>query len=170
MTFQELETVLAPLSGLRFRPSSLQTHWVGLQDCPVDALGRAVGRATRECKDFPTPAELRAYIDAERRSVVWAEEDRSEPGEPFEVVIPESGRTIRGDRVWKYYCDICSDSGWRNWACGEMGNAKPWAEARWCGRRDGHAGHEWVDECSCAQSNPAVLKRRNAGGGSKETA
>jgi hypothetical protein len=74
-------------------------------------------------------------------------------------------------RVWKYYCDECSDTGWFTfWCHGEARHGeefpaavrRPWIEMdRPCDRHSKpHGAHEWVAECACASSNPDVQRRR----------
>lgn len=160
MTFDAMRQELDRLRGLRFRPADYQTHWEGLQEMPLSALAAAVGRAAKQCQDFPTPAELRALADAVGPSVVVLE-DRSTPlAAPVVVTAPFLSKPITVAREWKYYDERCSDLGWMSYWCGDPASAKPWIEAVLCGRLVEHPPHEWVERCRCADSNPAVLHRR----------
>lgn len=56
---------LLTILGEAFRQSvsevTLQAYWMGLADLPADLLGKAVQRAIRQCKFFPSVAELRQF-------------------------------------------------------------------------------------------------------------
>lgn len=69
--------------------------------------------------------------------------------------LPPSGRE------WRYYCEDCNDLGMRTWWCGE-GRRQPWIEARICERRHAHGGHEWAEPCACRDTNPALVRKREA--------
>ena len=66
VTFDEMRAALDTLTGLKFQPADYKTHWRGLQDMPIEALWMAVERAARECREFPSPVELRALAPRER--------------------------------------------------------------------------------------------------------
>jgi hypothetical protein len=155
---------MSRLAGLKFPPAELDTHWEALNDVPEDLLMFAIGRAQRESDDFPAPKMLRMYADQARRSTsLPVEADRSAPlDEPFDVTLP-TGVTLPIKRLWKYYCETCSDSGWRSFACGAAIAAQyPWMTPSKCGRTHQDAySHEWVDRCACEMSNPAILRRKD---------
>ena len=56
------------LGGLKFAPATLDTHWEGLSDVTPDELDAAITRAVRDCDEFPSPRQLRAFVNEERRS------------------------------------------------------------------------------------------------------
>ena len=162
------------LLGLKFAPSNLTTHWEALSDIPDDLLAEAVTRAAKDCIDFPAPKELRSFADQvrARASAVAVEEDRG-----VELIAPvvlgtlPTGTVIKAKREWRYYCEDCSDSGWRSIWCGERfvmledGKTKrelamPWMESGHCGRRGEHGAHEFVAPCPCASSNPDIVRRK----------
>lgn len=161
------------LRGLRFVPASFDTHWEGLRDMPERVLDAAVGRAIRTRSDFPTPAELRVDADAVKHLVV-AQEREPDRGtdlpEPKHFLLvndaSEVAKTITAHRIWRYYCEVCGDSGDRSFWCGAS-KRQPWVvdatcESDTCRKiRHGHTeyGHEWVRRCECWASNPAVQRR-----------
>lgn len=152
------------LLGLKFAPSNLTTHWEALSDIPDDLLAEAVTRAAKDCIDFPAPKELRSFADQvrARASAVAVEEDRG-----VELIAPvvlgtlPTGTVIKAKREWRYYCEDCSDSGWRSIWCGEQtARTAPWMESGHCGRRGEHGSHEFVAACPCASSNPDIVRRK----------
>lgn len=166
MTFAAFETQMARLSGLKFRPAELQTHWEALKDIPDAVLEAAVTKAQRTRTEFPSPVELRQDADTVAHHVapVAAEEDRGVPlAEPFSITVPEVGTVLSVTREWRYYCESCEDGGWRSHWCGDRtAHAKPWQESGHCGRRNEHAPHEWVEHCACYETNPALVRKRAA--------
>lgn len=159
------------LKGLKFAPTDLTTHWEALSDVPLDMLKAAIDRAQRECEDFPSPSTLRGFVDQEsRRRPVEPDEDRSIAlAKPVTFTAPEGLTIPPVARMWRYYCEDCSDSGWRSVWCGprtekrgkeEVQLAKPWMESGSCGRYGEHGPHEFAVPCPCASSNPAILKRK----------
>jgi hypothetical protein len=151
------------LIGLKFAPADLTTHWEALGDLPDDLVVAAVDRAQRECSEFPSPAQLMSYVDQARRAApVPQGEDRGvELIAPVVIgVIPQTGTVIKAKREWRYYCEDCSDSGWRSIWCGDQTYAKPWQERGVCGRHGDHGAHEFVAVCPCASSNPDIRRRK----------
>lgn len=175
MTLDFFTAQMDRLSGLKFKPLNLVTHWEALQDVPDDVLEAAVTRAQKARDDFPTPLELRTDADAVAHYVAVLEppEDRAVALEvPFTVTVPEVGTVVSIQREWKYYCEGCSDSGWESVWCGERTVpmkdappreiAKPWQVSIRCERRSEHGAHEWVRRCACWETNPALVRKRAA--------
>ena len=150
------------MSGLRYVPADMCTHWEGLQDLPEAALEAAVTRAIRTRVDFPVPRELREDADASAYGGAdTAQDDRSEAIEPLGIPVPQAGVVLPVTRLWRYFCEECSDMGWRSWWCGAAGpTRKPWHEDRDCGRRRPHEPHEWVENCPCVETNPDIVRRK----------
>ena len=175
MTRHWFDQQMARLSGLRFAPAETDTHWEALQDVPGSVLEVAVGRAAKTRSEFPTPVELRQDADqvAHFARPVEPAEDRSTPLEqPFTITVPEVGKVVSITREWSYYCETCSDAGWESMWCGypavtlKNGEirtlAKPWQAQRICDRRGPHMPHEWVQKCACSDTNPALVRKRDA--------
>lgn len=166
MTQAFFEEQMHRLSGLRFRPADLDTHWEGLQEIPDEVLTAAIDRAIKTRVEFPTPYELRQDADQVAGHVrrIDAESDaRAVPLEqPHVIPFPQAGKTIRVEAEWKYYCEVCSDSGWESVWCGDIKatSRHPWQEPRTCERRGAHDSHEWVRQCRCWESNPALIRKR----------
>lgn len=178
MTAATFQWQMDRMSGLKFAPSDLTTHWEGLRDLPDDILSAAVSHAQLACIDFPTPRELREFADLVKPHVapLAPEEDREGPplATPLVLVFPGTALTnvktvIRGDREWSYYCDECSDTGRRSiWCADTPSKAQPWMPARRCGARncerfkraDGY-DHEWVEPCSCVDWNPWLKRKKD---------
>lgn len=166
MTPAFFEQQMARLSGLKFRPADLGTHWEGLRELPDAVLEAAIGRAVKTRADFPTPFELRQDADqmASRvRAVEPEPEDRAVPlPAPHVIPFPQAGRNIRVEAEWRYYCETCSDLGWESVWCGDPKAVRrmPWHEIRTCERRGEHGAHEWVRQCRCWDSNPALIRKR----------
>jgi hypothetical protein len=163
VTWDVFKEQMARLDGLKFRPSSLQTHWEALKDMPDVLLSAAIEKARDEYDEFPSPKMLKACADRVRARVLPlpAGEDRSTAlPAPVTATLP-TGLVIPFTREWKYYCERCSDSGWVSWWCGdERANRQPWIEPSRCQRVTEHGAHEWVGLCACAESNPAVLRKK----------
>lgn len=162
---------MARLAGLRFVPAELTTHWEALYDLPEDALEAAVSRAQRTRVDFPTPIELRQDADqaTARPSAIDPDPGRGSDHEPRTIIAKIDDlaeRHFRITREWKYYDDACSDTGWVSVFCGSEAHPqrKPWWAVRTCDRRGDHAPHEWVFQCSCAEWNPAIKRRKERDG------
>lgn len=168
MTLAFFKDEMARMNGLRFVPSSLDTHWEGLSELPDDVLHRAVGRAVRTRDEFPTPRQLREDADAVG-APIRPEEDRSVPlPEPVDLGALPTGYRIRATHDWTYTCDDCNDSGVRSFWCGrEPSERYPWMSVAECAlpncRKTKYA-HEWATACHCAEYNPVVKarKERNA--------
>lgn len=151
------------LMGLRFVPADLTTHWEALADIPDAVLSAAVTHAQKTRVEFPTPVELRQDADVVAHLVRQTEdEDRGTDCEPVRVVAPSAGLSLPITRIWKYYCEVCSDQGWASFWCGDPAGAKPWHDRARCERRKEHMPHEWVKRCLCYESNPALVRRREA--------
>lgn len=161
VTRQAFDRHMTRLIGLKFPPDSLDTHWDVLAHIDEGILKAAVAEAQGLYDEFPSPRQLLACVaSAERRAArLGPQEDRSTPlPEPIYYDVPNYGR-IRINREWKYHCEDCSDSGWRNFACGEGLRVDVPMVA--CARDVEHPPHQWVTPCSCAESNPEVKRRRD---------
>jgi hypothetical protein len=164
MTQAAFESQMDRLSGLKFPPSTLLTHWEALGDVSPDHLEAAVDKAQRECSEFPSPVQLRSYVDQvrARNSAITPDEDRSvELPAPVELGTLPTGFKVTAKREWRYYCEDCNDLGWRSVWCGEKTvRTAPWMETGHCGRRGEHGAHEFVVPCPCASSNPDIIRRK----------
>lgn len=150
------------LSGLRFSPADLTTHWEAMHDFPEPLLDAAVTRAARECINFPAPWTLLSFGEQARARVLPVPQEAQrgvELAEPVVLGTLPTGLVIKATREWRYYCDNCTDSGWRSVWCGDVAEAKPWQERGVCGRGKEHGSHEFVVACPCAASNPDVQRR-----------
>lgn len=152
------------LLGLKFRPDDMVTHWEALADVPETVLTAAVSRAQKIRIEFPSPAELRQDCDAVLHLVRPAhpEPDRgTDLPQPYAITVPNVEKPIPVTREWKYYHEACSDSGIESLWCGEPGpQRKPWQQLQTCERRTPHDAHEWVRKCTCFESNPALIRKR----------
>jgi hypothetical protein len=154
---------MSRLIGLRFVPSDMVTHWEALHDLPEDVLTNAVSLAGRTRVDFPTPHQLRQDADMGRTVTVAHEPDRAVTlDQPFTVTIPQTQSSVHITREWTYYCEYCSDGGWRSLWCGDPTQKKPWHLDCACNIPRTHPPHEWVEQCVCYSSNPALLRKRVA--------
>jgi hypothetical protein len=169
VTWEFFETQMARLRGLRFVPADMTTHWEALNQLPESTLEAAVTRAGRTRVEFPTPIELRQDADQSTSSPSAIDPDPSrgtDLPEPRSITVSSGPNdisfTLPVRREWKYYCETCSDSGWRSLFCGNVNDPirKPWWEHRTCDRRVEHAGHEWVSDCPCREWNPAIKRRK----------
>lgn len=159
MARDDFDSLMTRLTWLRFAPTDLEMHWEGLQDVPSDRLGRAINRCIKAQQDFPTPSELRSYVDSESVSMP-ALEDRSTPlRAPVRFQTPYG--TLQINREWNAYCETCSDDGWEKLWCGPA-KRHPWLSEQDCGRRFDHDGHEWARKCRCWDTNIALVSKREA--------
>jgi len=163
MTRAVFDQQMKRLSGLKFPPTRTDTHWDALRDMDAALLAAAVTRAQREALEFPAPKMLRVYAEQARQSTpLPGEPDRATPlATPYAIQI--ATLSLRVEREWKYYCDACSDVGWRSFTCGApAATRQPWVPAKPCGRthQDDYA-HEWTDRCPCAATNPAIQRRQD---------
>jgi hypothetical protein len=154
---------MSRLIGLRFVPGDMTTHWEALRDLPEDVLANAVSLAGRTRVDFPTPYQLRQDADLGHTVTVAPEPDRAMTlDEPFTITLPHTQSTVRITQEWTYYCEHCSDGGWRSLWCGDPAQKKPWQKMGACDTPQPHVPHEWVEHCVCYTSNPALLRKRAA--------
>jgi hypothetical protein len=152
---------MSRLVGLRFVPSDLTTHWEALQDLPTTVLADAVSRAGRTRVDFPTPVQLREDADLCRAGTQVDSPDQTTPlAAPYAITVPQTNTVVRVTREWRYYCEDCSDSGRVARWCGHPAQKKPWQSELPCERRGEHGTHEWMDRCPCAETNPALVRKR----------
>lgn len=165
MTRERFDHEMTRMIGLRFPPADLQTHWEGLRDLPEDVLTRAITRAIKTRTEFPTPVELRTDADALGPPTLPQEPDRGvDLPEPVVIGTLPTGAPVRATRHWTYYCDVCNDLGIRSFWCGDEPSPRyPWMLVSKCGTancRKVQYGHEWVQACPCAETNPAVIRRK----------
>lgn len=160
MSRDDFDALMAKMSGLRFMPADLDTHWEGLRALPERVLEAAISRAIACQSDFPTPHELRTYADAAARPEALVDEPnrRVELDEPKAFTVPHVDHPLRVTHEWRYDCELCSDIGQRTFWCGD-GRRQPWIYLERCARREVHGGHEWVRRCECYENNPTVQRR-----------
>lgn len=166
MTRDVFDQQMSRLLGLRFVPADMTTHWEGLRDVPEAVLEAAVTRAQKTRVDFPTPVELRQDADQVAHLVQGHQEEENRATdllEPLAIPVPQAAAVIHIRQTWAYDCERCSDTGWASWWCGAFETSrKPWAEPRTCDRRGVHGSHEWVGQCGCWDTNPSLIRRREA--------
>lgn len=161
---------MSRMTGLKFAPPDLSTHWEALDDLPPLVLEAAVTLAQVTRVDFPTPVELRRDADqatASARSAVVEDRSVELPAPVALGTLPTGQALPPATRLWRYYCEDCSDTGRVSHWCG-AGRRQPWLEIRECEAyrcrsiKAGHPeyGHEWVTPCPCAESNPAIRRQR----------
>lgn len=158
----EFREQMTRLLGLKFAPSDMLTHWEALADVPADVLAAAVSRAQKTRVEFPSPAELRQDCDAVAHLVrVVVDEDRGVDVPPVVLGTLPTGAEIRVSREWRYYHSECGDSGVQSLWCGEDGTStKPWQIRQACERTKPHEAHEWIRRCTCFDSNPELIRKR----------
>lgn len=165
MTRAEFNAEMLRMAGLRFAPSVMDTHWEGLQALPIEVLRAGVTHAIITRDQFPSPAELRADCDMVRPAPSSEPLARSATiaHKPIPMgVLPDGTPLPAASKVWEYFCEVCSDTGWESVWCGE----KPALHLPWvgvyvdCGRRGEHAPHEMVRQCACWASNPELVRKR----------
>jgi hypothetical protein len=152
---------MSRLVGLRFVPADMTTHWEALHDLPEAVLVAAVSRAGRTRVDFPTPHELRE--DADRTGVTPAPpmlDQTTVLDQPYTILIPHTHTHVQVTTQWTYCCDHCSDSGWRQWWCGDGNPDTIFHDEQSCDRVSPHDGHEWVGPCACLSTNQAIARKR----------
>lgn len=163
MTLGEFTEQMDRMAGLKFPPSSYQTHWEGLRNVPLEALRAGVTQAIITREDFPRPAELRRDCDAARPAPEDVPETGREVPLPAPVplgTLPDGTVLPAATRFWRYYCDRCSDGGWETVYCGH-GTPKPWTTVSAdCGRDGDHGPHEWARRCQCWDGNPKLVRQR----------
>lgn len=159
MTPAHCERQLARLNVLKGLPEDVVEYFAALQDIPDERFTRAVDHSLKTRHWFPTPAELRADVDAVAGTVTFSPPPPrfvTAVGGGFEATFtnPFSGKTltVKVDRIWKFDCQDCEDTGWHSRRCP--------AEA--CGRPRDHAAHEWVEKCACIEWNPTIRRRKEA--------
>lgn len=173
MTFAAFEHQMDRLSGLKFAPKNLQTHWEALDDLTPLELSEAIEQAQRDCDEFPSPKMLRAFVEQFRSRIAVPPEDwsRATPDEEFVIRYPPQfgHREIRVTHRWTYYCDDCSDTGMRSYWCADASSTRfPHLVVVRCQTpncdkiRRGHPryGHEWTSPCPCAETNYEVQRKK----------
>ncbi len=162
MTAANFQQQMDRMTGLKYAPTDLTTHWEALRDLPEPVLAAAVGYAQRMCVDFPTPRELREFADVAKPDAGAAVEDRSTVlAQPYEITVPFVSKPIRIEREWTYYCATCEDGGWETLFCGDPldPHKMPWVDSYACERHFPHSPHEWARQCRCYASNHAIQSR-----------
>jgi hypothetical protein len=84
-------------------------------------------------------------------------------GEVVTIPNPFGGKgiTVTVYRVWAWYCDECTDTGWSAAWCGSVETRRqPWLPIVPCGRRREHDPHDWACPCNCWHTNPALVNKR----------
>lgn len=159
MTATHCDHQLARLGMLRGVPADTDEYFTALEDVPDERFTSAVSHAIRTRQWFPTPAELRADVDAVTAPVYYEPDhqvqDFGDGGREVFLKNPfgSGGITIRLSRQWKFDCKACEDTGWAPRQCPEQ----------YCGRaRREHAAHPWVERCECVAFNPTIQRRRAA--------
>lgn len=166
MTREEFDAEISRLSVLRNVPEDIEPWWKPLQSVPLDLFAGAVDLALETRVFFPLPAEFRIDVDvvtASRRTVTKApdREVALDGAVVRHIRNPWTGvdHPIKVLREWGYYCDTCEDTGIVSHWCGTE-SPKPWYVLRACGRPKAHYAHEFVDDCVCLTTNPALRKKR----------
>jgi hypothetical protein len=170
MTIEHCGQQLARLMVLRGVPADIEEYGPALADIPDERFTRAVDHALKTRPWFPTPADLRADVDAVAPPPsVWFEphvEMRVGGGREVTFANPFGGKsvTISLAREWKHDCDECRDTGWRSFWCGTQRPAiLADVPVHNCGRRRDHDQHECVERCACIDWNPTIRRRKEAG-------
>ena len=168
MTPEHCQSQIRRLNLLKGTPENIVEYFAALQDIPNEIFTAAINHALKTRAWFPTPAELRVDCDAVPRRVSPEEPDSSETpeGPKVEIRNPFGGPSIwvTVTRDWKWDCETCRDTGWAARWCGE-GNTRaldPLPVVH-CGRKREHGSHEWMELCSCADWNPTLRRRKEAG-------
>ncbi len=168
MTRPEFDAQMTRLASLPGLPSQIDTHWDALRDIPGDVFAAAVAHVARTAKWFPVPSALREAADVVRRRMpVEAPapvlEELAEP-----LVLDTSQTPLRGvtlppvTRIWRFYCEDCSDLGVVDLWCGSDTPPKPWYERSDCHKTRQHDPHHYVRTCLCVDSNPKLVAERRA--------
>lgn len=170
MTRDVFEDQMTRLTVLRFPPADMDGYFGALRDIPAGVLEAAVTHAIKTRRDFPVPAELRADADHVAPAVscvdTRTDADRTQAlAEPYVVTAEFAGAHLRlpvhGEYI--YDCEVCSDTGWQSFWCGEVTIRRaPWMERRYCGKRGAHGPHEWAQHCGCYATNPTLVSKRAA--------
>lgn len=128
-------------------------------------------RLARQLRADVSADDVRDYVSAlaefDREDVATAAQSLAvEPGRrffPSTAQWAERAKKAQRERLltsastrepWRVECDACEDTGWRRHECdGTM---------RFCGRRQPHAAHEWVERCPCRPSNRTFQRHHGA--------
>lgn len=152
------------LLGLKFAPASMDTHWEALQHVEEPVIDAALTEGVREWGEFPSPQQILGVAERIRGRVIRIpDEDPSRETvleQPIAYQVPHVATPLPVTREWRYYCEDCSDCGWRSVWCGPLTDAKPWQESGHCGKRGEHPPHEFVVMCPCASSNPDIRRKQ----------
>ena len=165
MTREWMDAQLGRMSVLRSAPESTNEYWPIFAPLPERVIASGVAYAIRTRSFFPAPAELLRDCDTAKPPVPDVPV-REPSGNTFTATIrnPFGGAdlVLTVDREWNYYCDACSDIGMRTFWSGSADDAgrKPWHDVSPCGRRSEHGTHEFAERCSCWDTNPALVRKR----------
>ena len=116
----------------------LRMWWEGLSDMAPAVLEDAVGHAVKTRTFFPRPAELREDADVAAPRPVWREIEPEPLPEPVVLGTLPTGAPVVARSRYIPQCPDCGDSGFVP------------------------AGERTVRRCACWQTNPVLLRRREA--------
>lgn len=165
MTREWMDAQLGRMVMLRNPPVSTDEYWSIFAPIPERVIAAGVAYAIRTRAFFPAPAELLTDCDTARPRTMDAPEPRIS-GNTFTATIrnPFGGAdlVVTVDNEWEYFCDPCSDIGTRTFWCGAADDAgrKPWQAIGQCGRKFEHGSHEFAERCSCWETNPVLVRKR----------
>lgn len=98
-------------------------YWLGLQDLSLESIQRAVGRAVREFKRLPAPAEVRELAGvtgpSERAVVAWSDVLKAVPRGPYKHIDFEDrvcNAVIRTLGGWPTFFERFCDAESEKWA------------------------------------------------------
>ncbi|MEK9723291.1 MAG: hypothetical protein VW405_07380 [Rhodospirillaceae bacterium] len=151
MSFQEMQTTLDALRGLPFPPTSLQTHWIGLKDLPLEALQAAVAAAAKRCERFPSPAELRQLADEAPRHLPEAPSRVTPLQTPKVLGTLPTGQQVVQTAIYEAWCVVCGDTGWEPCVVFKAAHGMPVPE-----------GAPAVRQCGCWSENPVLVRKRES--------
>lgn len=112
--FAELVTALAAAFGRETEKATFVAYMIGLEDLPLTAINTAIGRAIRECKFMPSPAELRELAGVqkprERAVLAWEALDNAVAEQGYYRSVdfddPFINATVRNLGGWERVCEM----------------------------------------------------------------
>lgn len=112
--FTELVTALAAAFGRETEKATFVAYKIGLEDLPIAAINHAIGRALRECKFMPSPAELRELAGVqkpkERAVLAWEALDAAVASYGYYHSVDFDDKlinaTVRNLGGWERICDL----------------------------------------------------------------
>lgn len=159
------------LGVLRGMPSDSDAFWEVFAGVSIEDMERGVKHALKTRAWYPAPVELMQDIEVSRPRQTWVPPKPVDTDVARVVSIPNpfggKGITVTVYRDWNYYCEKCSDGGFTSMWCHAGKGVPPpkdWMDVMRCGRGD-HEDfypHEWMQRCSCWDSNPALIKKRES--------